>query len=434
MNKWQEMYNQKLTSAEDIVKQIPDGALCATTCALGEAVGLADALYERAVKENLTGITHHLLLSLKPIKCLQPGHEENMRYVSWFTSGYARKAVQEKRADFMPCFYKDVPKYWRELVKPDVFYATVSSMDKHGWFSFGVSASTGRAQLSRAKYIFLEVNENMPRTHGSQFIHISETDAICENHVPAAELPEIPITEKDRIMGNNIAELIPNGATIQLGIGGTPNAVASELKYKKDLGVHSEMFPEGLVDLIEADVVNNSKKNIHRFKSVVGFSAGSKRVYEFLDDNPSVEFHPIDYVNDPYVIGQHDNFISINATIEVDLLGQACSESLGSKQFSGTGGQLDFVRGSAISRGGKSILSTYSTTKNDTITKIKPILTEGSHVTCTKNDIDYVATEYGIAKLKGKTASERAKELIAIAHPKFREYLTHEAKKLYLIP
>ncbi|MCG8484783.1 MAG: 4-hydroxybutyrate--acetyl-CoA CoA transferase [Clostridia bacterium] len=434
MNKWQEMYKQKLSSAEEIVKRIPDGALCATPCALGEAVGLADALYDRAKNENLTGITHHLLLTLKPIKCLQPGGEDNMRYVSWFTSGYARKPVQEKRADFMPCFYKDVPKYWSELVKPDVFYATVSSMDQHGWCSFGGSASTGRAQMSRAKYIFLEINENMPRTHGSQFIHISEVDAICENHVPMAELPEVPITEKDKTIGNYIAELIPNGATIQLGIGGTPNAVASELKSKKDLGIHSEMFAEVMVDLIEAGVVNNSRKNINRFKSVAGFSAGSKRVYDFLDDNPSVEFHSIDYVNDPYVIGTNDNFISINATIEVDLLGQACSESIGPKQFSGTGGQLDFVRGASISKGGKSILSTYSTTKKDSISKIKPMLTQGSHVTCTKNDIDYVATEYGIAKLKGKTASQRAKELIRIAHPKFREYLTHEAKKLYLIP
>lgn len=434
MNKWQEMYNEKLTSAEEIVKRIPDGALCATPCALGEAVGLADALYDRAIKENLTGITHQLLLTLKPIKCLQPGGEDNMRYVSWFTSGYARKAVQEKRADFMPCFYKDVPKYWRELVKPDVFYATVSTMDQHGWCSFGASSSTGRAQMSRAKYIFLEINENMPRAHGSQFIHISEADAICENHVPMAELPEVPITEKDKIIGNYIADLIPNGATIQLGIGGTPNAVASELKSKKDLGVHSEMFAEVMVDLIEAGVVNNCRKNINRYKSIAGFSAGSKRVYDFLNDNPSVEFHSIEYVNDPYVIGTHDNFISINATIEVDLLGQACSESIGPKQFSGTGGQLDFIRGASISKGGKSILSTYSTTKNDSISKIKPMLTEGSHVTCTKNDIDYVATEYGIAKLRGKTASQRAKELINIAHPKFREHLAHEAQKLYLIP
>ncbi|MEL7656513.1 MAG: acetyl-CoA hydrolase/transferase C-terminal domain-containing protein, partial [Bacillota bacterium] len=305
MNKWQEMYKQKLSSAEEIVKRIPNGALCATPCALGEAVGLADALAERAQRENLTGITHHLLLSLKPLKCLEPGMEAHMRYVAWFTSGYARKAVQEGRADFMPCFYKDVPKYWREFLEPDVFYASVSPMDRHGWFSFGVSTSTGRAQMSRSKVIFLEVNENMPRTHGSQFIHISEVDAICENSVPLAELPETPISENDQIIGNYIADLIPNGATIQLGIGGMPNAVAFALKSKKDLGVHSEMFTEGMLDLIEADAINNSKKNINRYKSIAGFSAGSKRLYEFLDDNPSVEFHSIEYINDPNIIGSH---------------------------------------------------------------------------------------------------------------------------------
>lgn len=433
MNKWQEMYKQKLSRAEEIVKRIPDGALCATPCALGEAVGLADALAERAQREKLSGITHHLLLSLKPLKCLEPGMEAHMRYVAWFTSGYARKAVQEGRADFMPCFYKDVPKYWREFLEPDVFYGTVSPMDRHGWFSFGVSSSTGRAQMSRSKLIFLEVNENMPRTHGSQFIHISEVDAICESSVPLAELAETPISENDQIIGNYIADLIPNGATIQLGIGGMPNAVAFALKSKKDLGVHSEMFTEGMLNLIEADVINNSRKNINRYKSIAGFSAGSKRLYEFLNDNPSVEFHSIEYINDPNIIGSHDNFVSINATMEVDLIGQACSESIGPKQFSGTGGQLDFVRGAALSKGGKSFLSTYSTTKNDTISKIKPMLTEGAHVTCTKNDIDYVVTEYGVAKLKGKTASQRAKELINIAHPKFREELTHEAKKMYLI-
>jgi acyl-CoA hydrolase len=427
------MYKQKLASAEEIVKQIPSGSVCATPCALGEAVGLAQALAERAEREGLTGITHHMLLTLKNLKYLEPGMENKMKHVAWFTSGFARKAVQEGRADFMPCYYKDVPMLWRELVEADVFYATVSPMDKHGWFSFGVSASTGRAQMSRAKKVFLEVNENMPRTHGSQFVHISEVDAVFENNVPLAELGEAPITEKDQIIGNYIADLIPDGATIQLGIGGVPNAVGQALKTKKDLGIHSEMFTEGMVDLIESGAVNNSKKNIHRYKAVAAFAAGSKRMYDFLDDNPGVEFHSIDYVNDPNVIGLHDNFVSINATLEVDLIGQACSESIGPKQFSGTGGQVDFVRGAGLSKGGKSFITTYSTAKNDTISKIKPMLTEGSHVTCTKNDIDYVVTEYGVAKLKGKTASQRAKELIAIAHPNFREELTFAAKKMNLI-
>lgn len=434
MNKWLETYKQKLGTTDEIAKQIKSGDVCASTCALGEPIGIVEALTRRAEKEDLKDITHHLLLALKDHKFLSPGMENKIRHVAWFTSGYARKAVQEGRAGFMPCYYHDVPGLWRELVEPDVFYATVSSMDRHGWFSFGVSASVARAQMSRAKKIFLEVNRYMPRTHGSAVIHITEVDALCENHLPLVEFPNPPIREKDRIVGDYIAELIPDGATIQLGIGGIPNAVAQALKSKRDLGIHSEMFTDGMMDLIESGAVTNRKKTINPNKSIASFAAGSPRMYEFLDDNPGVEFHSIDYVNDINVIGQHDNFISINATLEVDLIGQACSESIGYKQFSGTGGQVDFVRGSGISKGGKSFITTYSTAKKDTISKIKPTLTPGSHVTCSKNDIDYVVTEYGVAKLKGKTASQRATELIAIAHPKFREELTFEARKMNLIP
>lgn len=433
MTQWQSMYQNKLAAADAVVKAIGSGAVCASTCALGEPVGLASALAERVDREGLTGVTHHMLLTLQNLKYLSPDMIGKMSHVAWFTSGFARKAVQEGRADFMPCYYKDAPMFWRELVQADVFYATVSPMDKHGWFSFGVSASVARAQMARAKKVFLEVNSFMPRTHGSQLVHITEVDAICENHRPLVELKDAPLTEQDKIIGNYIADLIPNEATIQLGIGGIPNAVAQALRVKRDLGIHSEMFTEGMVDLIEAGVVTNRKKQINPNKAIASFAAGSKRMYDFLDDNPGVEFHAIDYVNDPNVIGRHDNFVSINATLEVDLIGQACSESLGPMQFSGTGGQVDFVRGAGLSKGGKSFLATYSTAKKDTISKIKPVLTEGSHVTCSKNDIDCVVTEYGVAKLKGKTASERAKALIAVAHPKFREELLFAAKKLCLI-
>ncbi|KYZ76780.1 4-hydroxybutyrate CoA-transferase [Anaerosporomusa subterranea] len=434
MERWQSMYQEKLANAETVVKAVCSDAICASTCALGEPVGLASALAERVDREGLTGVTHHLLLTLQNLKYLAPDMAGKMSHVAWFTSGFARKAVQEGRAGFMPCNYKDAPMLWRELVQADVFYATVSPMDKHGWFSFGVSASVARAQMSRAKKIFLEVNSFMPRTHGSQIVHISEVDAVFENNRPLFELPDGPLTEQDKMIGNYIADLIPNGATIQLGIGGMPNAVAQALRVKRDLGIHSEMFTEGMVDLIEAGVVTNRNKQINTNKAVASFAVGTKRMYDFLDDNPAVEFHAIDYVNDPNIIGQHDNFVSINATLEVDLVGQACSESLGPLQFSGTGGQVDFVRGAGLSKGGQSFLAMYSTAKHDTISKIKAVLTEGSHVTCSKNDIDCVVTEYGVSKLKGKTASQRAMALIAIAHPKFREELLFSAKKLCLIP
>ena len=434
MNRWQEMYISKLASPKEIVKAIKSGDVCASTCALGEPIGLVEALATRVKEEQLTGIKHHMLLTLRNNAYLSPSVSDRLQHVAWFTSGFARKAVQEGRADFMPCYYKDAPRLWREFVEADVFYATVSPMDQHGWFSFGVSVSNARAQLSRAKKVFLEVNKYMPRTHGTGFVHISEVDAICENDLPLVELGDAPITEKDAIVGNIIADLIPNEATIQLGIGGIPNAVAQALKNKKDLGIHSEMFTEGMVDLIEAGVVTNRKKNINNNKTIAGFAAGSRRMYDFLNDNPGVEFHSIDYVNDLNVIASHEKFVSINATLEVDLLGQVASESIGPRQFSGTGGQADFVRGASYSKGGMSFITTYATAKKDTISKIKPTLTEGSHVTCTKNDVDFIVTEFGAARLRGKTASERAKALIAIAHPAFREELTQAARKMHLIP
>ena len=434
MNKWQEMYQNKLAPAEEIVKNIQSGDVCASACALGEPLGLVDALAEHAKKENKTGITHHLLLTLKNNKYLSPEYSKHVKHVSWFTSGFSRKPVQEGIADFMPVYYHDAPMLWRRHVEADVFYAVVSPMDKHGWFSFGASTSNPRAQMERAKKIYLEVNENMPRTHGRGFVHIAEVDAVYENHVPLMEMPDAPISEKDKIVGDLIAERIPDGATIQLGIGGIPNAVAKALEVKKDLGIHSEMFTEGMVNLFELGVVNNKNKNINRFKAIAGFAVGTRRMYDFLDDNPGVEFHAIDYVNNVDVIASHDDFVSINATLEVDLIGQVCSESIGTKQFSGTGGQADFVRGAGRSKGGKSFITTYATAKDDTISKIKPTLTEGAHVTCTKNEVDHIVTEFGVAQLRGKSASERAKALIEIAHPNFREELTHAARKMHLLP
>ncbi len=433
MNKWGKIYKDKLLKPSKIVQQINSGDTCVCPCMLGEPVEIVRALSERAEKEKLKDIEHHMLLSFRQHKYLEPQMKDKIRHISWFTSGYSRKAVWEGRADYMPVYYHEVPKFWREHVKPDVFYALVSPMDKHGYFSFGVSCSEAHAALSRAKKVFIEVNPNMPRTHGRNFIHVSQVDAICESKLDLVELKNPPIKKVDNVIGNSIAELISNGATIQLGIGGIPNAVGKALMNKKDLGIHSEMFTEVMVDLIENGVVTNANKNINIGKSITTFAAGTKKMYDFLDDNPGVEFHPVDYVNDPNVISSHDNFISINSCVEVDLLGQVCSESLGYKNFSGTGGQVDFVRGATKSIGGKSFIAMYSTAKKGTISKIKPILTEGSVVTTSKNDVDYIVTEYGVVKLKGKTAGQRAKALISIAHPEYREQLTYDAKKMNLI-
>jgi acyl-CoA hydrolase len=306
-------------------------------------------------------------------------------------------------------------------------------MDDHGYFSFGLACSESLAVKNKAKKIFLEVNPNMPRTHGQNFIHISEVDALCESAYEIPVLSAPPLSEMDMKIGSIIADEIPNGATIQLGIGGIPNAVGRALMEKEDLGIHSEMFVDAFVDLIESGAATNRNKEINNGKSVTTFAGGSRRLYDFLNDNPSIEFKPVDYVNDPQVIAQHKNFMSINSCVEVDLLGQVCSESMGQAHYSGTGGQVDFVRGANMSSGGKSFIAMYSTAKKGTMSKIKPILTHGSVVTTSKNEVDYIATENGMVRLKGKTAGQRAKALIEIAHPDFKDELMFEARKMNLI-
>jgi len=428
---FQEQYKKKLATAEEIAKQINSNDVCCCSSALGEPQAIMDAIAERAAKGEITGVEHHMLLAVRKWKYLDPEMAGKIKHVAWFTSASARAAVGEGRADYMPNYYYEVPRFWTEFVKPNVAYFMVSPMDAHGYFSFGIGASEGRAQLERADKVFIEVNPNMPRAHGNNFLHISEVDAICESNQPLPAPPAPELTENDLKIGQFVADRIPNGACIQLGIGGMPNAVGQYLKDKKDLGIHSEMFTASMVDLIKAGAVNNSKKNINRLRSVASFCVGSKETYDYIDDNPSVEFCPVSYTNDPRVISQNDNMISINACIEVDLVGQVCAESVGPRNISGTGGQVDFIRGANWSKGGRAYICMYSTAniKGNVVSKITPSLMPGAHVTTSKSDIDCIVTEYGVAELKGKTASQRAKALIAVAHPDFREQLMADAKK-----
>lgn len=433
MSRFQEMYQRKLTTPQAIAAQIQSGDLCAGTSALGEPEAILEAMTDRALAGELTAVQHHMLLPSRRWRYLEPELAGKITFVSWFTSASARKAVKEGRADFMPNYYYEVPRFWREFVKPNVFYAMVSPMDSHGYFSFGLAASEGRAQMSRADKIFLEVNPSMPRVFGDNFVHISEIDAVCESDKPLPTLPDAPLGEKDLKIGDYVAERICDGAAIQLGIGSIPNAVGKKLAGKKDLGIHSEMFTDSMVDLIECGAVTNRRKQIDIGKSVASFAVGSKRMYDYLDDNPGVSFAPVSYVNDPRVISQNDKMISINACLQVDLVGQVCSESVGPANISGTGGQLDFVRGANWSQGGHTFICTYATAKNDAMSSIVPTLLPGAHVSTPKGDVDCIVTEYGIASLKGKTASQRAKALIEISHPKFREALTAAAKKMNLM-
>ena len=303
-------------------------------------------------------------------------------------------------------------------------------MDRHGYMSLGVAVDYTSTAARVANVLILEVNSHMPRTHGRSFIHISEATAVVENDNPLPELPTPAMRDEDEAIGKAIAEMVPNGATIQLGIGGVPNAVAQYLRDHEDLGIHSEMFTDSMVDLIEDGVANGVRKTLHPRKAVFTFAAGSERLYRFLDDNPYCEAHPVSYTNSPDVIAQNNELISVNAAIEIDLSGQCCAESIGPAQFSGTGGQADFVRGAFNSPDGKSFLALYSTAKGGEVSRIVPMLTLGAVVTTARQDVHYVVSEYGVAMLKGKSVSERARSLIGLAHPKFRDELTAAAKKL----
>ncbi|MDR1797317.1 MAG: 4-hydroxybutyrate--acetyl-CoA CoA transferase [Clostridiales Family XIII bacterium] len=426
------MYKEKLRSREEICKEFEAGYKCVSNSQTAEPVGILDALVDYLAKNDIKGLEHYLLLPLKQQKYMDKESEPYLHHTAHFISGYDRAMIWEGYGDYMPSHYSRVPILWRDVLDgPDVYYCTVSPMDKHGYFSCGTSPDLSNVRR-KAKKVLLEVNKTMPRAFGS-FIHISEVTAFIENDEPITEVAAPPISDDEKKIGDLIAEQIPDGATIQLGIGGIPNAVAGGLMGKKDLGVHSEMFCDVMVPLTESGVITNERKNINRGKTVVTFSFGARSTYDFLDDNPGVEFLPVDYVNNPFVIAQNDNVMSINSCMEIDLFGQVCSESQGPMNFSGSGGQVDFIRGAAASKGGKSFMAFKSSAKKDTISKIKPVLTEGSVITTTRSDIDYVVTEQGIVKLMGLTASQRAKALISIAHPAFREELTKAAKDMHII-
>lgn len=435
MSRFEALYQQKKMSPEELAGRIQSGDVCACPTALAEPRAIVRAIAQRAkVDKSLQRVQHHTTFpqyaSMVYDEVDLAGSYEG---VLWFVSACSRPAVLEGRADMMPCFFHDIPNLWRNEVKADVFYATVSPMDKHGYFSFGLSAAESMAQLERAERCFLEVNPNMPRTFGNTLVHISRVDGLCESNEEILTFPELKskhdLDEVSLTIGNYVADEIPNGATLQLGWGNVPNAVGLALMDKRDLGLHTELFTDSMMTLIECGAVNNSAKKINRFKSVATFALGSRRVYDYMDDNPSVEMHGVDYVNDPAVIAANDNMISVNAGLEVDFFGQVAAETLNGRPFSSTGGQVDFVRGAQMSKGGKSFISMPSTAKGGKFSRITPFLSAGTVVTTSKNDVDSIVTEYGIARLKGKTWGQRAKALIAIAHPKFREELTFEAKK-----
>ena len=434
MTDFKALYDSKLTTAEELASRVQDGWLLGMDTGAAHTPKIMSAIADRARKDELKGVRVQTLMDVHPLEFFaEPELFGKMHGVSWFAGALARKAINAGYADVIPNYYRDIPKYIRALYDYDAYCVQVSPMDKHGYFSLATVNSYSIAMIEKAKRVFVEVNKFQPRAVCGAQLHISQIDGLIENDGELPVLPAPKLDETSTVIGNLIAEQIGDGACIQLGIGAIPDAVGAALKSKHDLGIHTEMFTDSMVELIQCGAVNNSKKNIHRYQTVTTFAYGSKRIYDYMDDNPAIALMPVEYVNDPDVICRNDNVVSINAALEVDLWGQVCAESVGTRVISGSGGQVDYVRGACQSKGGKSFIAFTSTAKGGTISKIKSILTPGAVVTTSKNDVDYIVTEYGLAHLRGESLSSRAKQLIAIAHPDFRDELSFEAKKRGII-
>ncbi|NPV13668.1 GNAT family N-acetyltransferase [candidate division WOR-3 bacterium] len=425
-NNWQMRFKEKIKTPEQALEVVQPGDRIFIGSACGTPQKLVRALADRPVED--VEVTHILTLGVAPYA--EEALAARYRANSFFISANVREAVQKGRADYTPIFLSELPRLLRSGRLPiDVALIQVTPPDEHGFCSLGVSVDITKPAAEVAKYVIAEVNPQMPRTLGDSFIHISQIHSIVENDAPIYEFTTPGPSEVAQRIAKNVAELIPDGATIQIGYGGIPNALLYYLKDKKDLGVHTEVFSDGIIDLIESGVITNRKKTLHPGKVVASFAMGSQRLYQYIDNNPRFEFHPVDYTNDPFVIAQNDKMVSINSALEIDLTGQVCADSIGSLFYSGIGGQLDFVRGAARAKDGKPIIVLKSTRDNDRFSRIVPVLSEGAGVVTSRGDVHYVVTEWGVAYLHGKSIRERALALISIAHPKFRAELLKQAKQ-----
>lgn len=418
---WKKHYRDNMVSADTAVKKIGPKDRVVLSHAVGEPGHLVEALIRNRETYSRLEIVH--MVPMGPAEYCKPGMEKFFRHNALFAGKATKEAIRDGRGDFTPCHFSRVPQLFKKELPVDVALVQVTPPDEHGFCSLGVSADYTLAATKSARVVVVQVNSLMPRTHGNTFVHVSEIDCFVLHDAPLLELSPPALSDVEKKIGENCASLIRDGDCLQLGIGAIPDAVLSFLTEKKDLGIHSEMISDGVVNLMEAGVINNRRKNLHQGKCVVTFLMGSRRLYDYVNDNPSIVLFPVDYVNDPWVAGQNDNLVSINSCVQIDLLGQACSEMVGPLQISATGGQVDFIRAAAISKGGRSILAVPSTTANGQISRIVSMLDVGAAVTTSRYDIEYIVTEYGIAALKGRTVHERARALIQIAHPKFRDAL-----------
>lgn len=425
---WQEIYRRKVMDVDTALASILSGNRIYIGGGAGVPKKLTAGLTRCADQLRDVEITHILTFADAPY--VEPQYQHSFRVNALFIGPNVRKAVQQGNADFTPVFLSEIPALFRKELPIDVALISLSPPDAHGFCSFGVEVGTTKPAAEAARIVIAEINPQMPRTLGDSFIHVSRLTHIVEVDYPLPEAPQGGSSERHMRVGQNIAEMIPNGATLQMGIGSIPDAVLKNLTDHRDLGVHTELFSDGVVDLVDAGVVTCQRKNFHQGKIIAGFLFGSQRLYDFVHNNPLIELHPTDYVNDPFNIAQNDRMVSINSALQVDLTGQVNADSIGPRFYSGVGGQVDFMRGAARSRGGLPIIAFLSTAKNGAISRIVPMLYEGSGVVTTRNDVHYIVTEYGVASLYGKSVRERACELINIAHPQFRDELTHAARDL----
>jgi acyl-CoA hydrolase len=393
---------------------------------------LTEALLKRAPALHDVEMLH--LLTFGKADYTLPQYDGHFRHNGLFLGSNVREAVAAGRADYTPIMLGEIERLFGTGELPlDVVLMQLSPPDEYGFMSLGVGVDCTLNAARSARHVIAEVNHRMPRVLGDSFLHVSKVEAIVETDRPLLELKPEPFTELQARIGEHVASLIPDGATLQVGIGGIPSAVLACLGDKRDLGIHSEMCSDGVIPLIEAGVINGERKTLHRGKVVVGFVLGTEKLFRFIHENPIFELHPTQYTNDPFVIAQNERMVAINSAIQVDLTGQVCADSIGTQPYSGFGGQLDFIRGAARSKGGKPIIALPSTARDGMVSRIAPVLDPGAGVVTTRADVHYVATEFGVAYLHGKTLRQRAEALIAIAHPKFRDELYDFAAKVHYL-
>ncbi|MFW9917967.1 MAG: GNAT family N-acetyltransferase [Candidatus Thorarchaeota archaeon] len=432
--KWTEKYKSKVLTANAAIKKIKRGSRIFLGTGCGVPYHLVQELAKLADRMSDNEIVHLLTLGDTPSADLK--FQSQFRHNTFFVSENIRAAVADGRADYSPIMLSDIPRLFRSKRMPlDVAMIQVSPPDEHGYCSLGISVDITKAGAESADIVIAQVNENMPVTHGDSFINIKDIDYLVPFTEPLREFESGEGDETISLIGSYVARLIENESTLELGIGALPQAVCNNLLETgvRDLGIHTEMFSDSLIPLIEGGIITNRAKTLHRGKVIASFAMGTKKLYDYIDGNPMFHFHPSEYVNDPYVIGQNKKMIAINSALEIDLTGQVCADSIGHKFYSGIGGQVDFIRGASRSPGGKAVICIQSTAMDDQVSRIVPRLSEGAGVVTTRGDVDVIITEYGLANLHGKTIRERVLSLIAIAHPKFRNQLLEAAKNMHYV-